>query len=451
MKSQLTILCVVLVFLCVASCCEGSIPYVRPAPEKRKFASKSVDALIANFSVRMLDHDLATLFSNCYPNTLDTTVVSASEEDSFVITGDIEAMWLRDSTNQVLPYVPFVKTDQVLAKMVRGLIRRQLKSVLLDPYANSFNIAANGNGHQDDKRVPKMTPPVFEGKYELDSLCAVIKLAYAYFNHSSGDTSLIESALFLRAMTLTMETFVNQSKSTEQQNGTYPYQFHRNDGERDDYPLNRVNYTGMVRSAFRPSDDQTLYDFLVPANAMLYVELQHLMTMLLAHPKPIPQEYQLLYKAASDMKTRVGAGLHSAVKKPVPGTADIFAFEVDGRGGFNMMDDANVPSLLSLPFLGFDDMREVSRATRAWVLSKANPFYFCGKLGCGIGSPHTWRGYVWPMSLILRAETSDNDAEIREQLQMLKESAKYTGLMHESLAKSHQSFTDEFFFSRKPT
>ncbi len=154
-----------LLFLSCASLASAAVPDARPAPKDRKFNSSAIEALIASFQPRFLSPDLGQIFANALPNTLDTTVVAASANDTFIITGDIDAMWLRDSTNQVLPYMAFAGQDEALREMLHGVVLRQARSVLADPYANAFNQAANGHGHQDDPRTPKMTPPVFEGAF----------------------------------------------------------------------------------------------------------------------------------------------------------------------------------------------------------------------------------------------------------------------------------------------
>jgi uncharacterized protein len=131
---------------------------------------------------------MQTLLQNCLPNSLDTTILYSSSDipDSFVITGDIEALWLRDSTNQILPYVPYASEDPALVTLIEGLINRQANSVLIDVFANAFNYNASGAGHQDDIRTPRMTPSVFEGKYEIDSPAAFLKLSYWYWAYTSS-------------------------------------------------------------------------------------------------------------------------------------------------------------------------------------------------------------------------------------------------------------------------
>lgn len=200
------------------------MPSVRPAPSERKFRSAAVDSLIANFTSRMLDHDLATMFENCYPNTLDTTVYSYTPASStrppssFIITGDIPAQWFRDSTNQVLPYVHLAPMDTHLSDLICGLIHRHASDVTHDPFANAFNFNASGAGHQDDTRFPPMTPEVFEGKYELDSLAAVMKLANRYYNVTQDSSCFLEDTNWTNAIKIILQTITDMQgrKNTHQ-------------------------------------------------------------------------------------------------------------------------------------------------------------------------------------------------------------------------------------------
>lgn len=430
------------------------VPPGRPPKHLRKFHSAAVESMLANYTARMPDKNLSTLFTNCFPNTLDTTVMEASANESFIITGDIPAMWLRDSTNQVLPYIPLMLKDAALQSMIRGVVMRQLRSVLIDSYANSYNKSPrspDAGEHQSDCRLPPMNLRLFEGKYELDSLCAVLKLTYHYVN-TSGDTELLttEHHLFLRAVDVILTTMENQSMSTEMQAGNVPYRFYRVDApwEIDAYPNRPVADTGLIRSAFRPSDDQTLYDFLVPSNAMAHVELGHVIELLemLVHsageggelPPSVegaPHPVQLVARAHEKREFVLGGlrayAIHCEPHRPTPSSCR-FAYEVDGFNHSNVMDDPNVPGLLSLPYLGFRHLPDIVLATRDWVLSNRNPYYYCGSLGCGLGSPHTLPGYIWPMGLIVEAFTSHDATHVKSLLHLLVESGLYNGFMRES-------------------
>lgn len=337
----------VLAALCATSTSMRAAPSARPAPAQRKFVSASVDALISSYLPRFTDPNLGTIFSNALPNSLDTTIITASSNDSYVITGDIDAMWLRDSTNEVLPYMAFAAQDAALAAMLRGVVMRQVRSVRIDAYANAFNQAANGNGHQDDPRTPKMTPPVFEGKYELDSLAAVLKSSFAYWN-ATRDASLLAEDDWLAGMEAILATITLQQQSTAEDGPNPAYKFARPGSPA--YPNQPAARTGMSKCGFRPSDDNTFYPFLISANAMAAVELDHLAQAAAAGAGSRIAAIGLRAAAlATQLRAAVGAFAPQLGKT---GTT-IYAYEVDGFGNFSFADDSNVPSLLSLPYLGF--------------------------------------------------------------------------------------------------
>eukprot|EP00823_Brevimastigomonas_motovehiculus_P007246 TRINITY_DN6251_c0_g1_i1.p1 TRINITY_DN6251_c0_g1~~TRINITY_DN6251_c0_g1_i1.p1 ORF type:complete len:510 (+),score=123.57 TRINITY_DN6251_c0_g1_i1:28-1557(+) len=464
----------------------AAIPNVRPVLAKRKFTSVAVNALIDNYVGRMKDKDLATLFNNAYPNTLDTTVehfTSGDNPDAFIITGDITAQWLRDSTNQILPYVSLTNQDKPLRQLVCGLMHRQWTDVLHDPYANAFNYKEEGGDHQWDNRKPKMTPHVFEGKYELDSLAAVLKLAYGYYNSTSDHECFTKSPTnFVQAMSTLVSTIRTMQSGTKWSTEE-PYTFQRTTSAPTDSLMlggmgSPAKQTGMSRSPFRPSDDSTTMQFLVPANAMAIVELRHLATILLAlspslsvslsHaplspslslsrlPLPLPSKSAVvvtpsdLAKDAIQLAQEIDTGLQTYARVSLSSSSagqDILAYEVDGFGGRNLMDDANIPSLLSLPYLGYLSKSDpLYLRTRAFVWSMQNPYYFEGAAGKGIGGPHVGIGWIWPMSIIMRALTSSDDGEIMECLSILKGCAEKAGLMHESFWKDDSTkFTRSWF------
>eukprot|EP01012_Entosiphon_sulcatum_P061835 TRINITY_DN8772_c0_g1_i1.p1 TRINITY_DN8772_c0_g1~~TRINITY_DN8772_c0_g1_i1.p1 ORF type:complete len:465 (-),score=77.31 TRINITY_DN8772_c0_g1_i1:1268-2641(-) len=411
----------------------------RPPPAQRKFNSTAVNALIDSFMPRFKDPIMARIFENCYPNSLDTTIDTYSSDDAFIITGDIDAMWLRDSTNQILPYLPLVSQDGALRTLFRGAVNRQIKSVLIDAYANAFNQGPNGNGHQTDPRKPPMTKSVFEGKYELDSLCAVMKLSYAYWN-ATGDNSVLSDD-WMSAMERILDVITVQQQSTAEDGSNPAYTFGR---AGETYPALPVARTGLSKCGFRPSDDETVYAFLIPANAMAVVELRHT-------AKTASVVNSVRANAIAQRATALAAQIDSSLKAnattTVSGTT-IFAYEVDGFGHHNLMDDANVPSLLSLPFLGYSNLQDpLYQNTRKHVLSSSNPWYFSGTVAKGIGSPHTGPNRIWPMSLIIQALTSTDDNEIQTLLGYLVAAAKDTGFMHESFDKNDASRFSRSWFA----
>jgi meiotically up-regulated gene 157 (Mug157) protein len=411
----------------------GALPQSRTFISKRahvasrKFTSQAVEQSIAEIKPRIRDEEIAWLFENCFPNTLDTTVeagVRDGKPDSFVITGDIDALWLRDSTAQVTPYLPLARRDQKLRTMIRGLIHRQAYCILLDPYANAFLKDPNGKGWDDE---PKNKPGVHERKWEVDSLCYPIRLSYQYYK-LTGDASPFD-AEWQEAMRLIVKTF----KIEQLKDKPSPYRFaRRTTWMIDAPPFNGEGYPvrpcGLIRSAFRPSDDTTIFSFLIPSNMFAVVELRHLAEMFAGtlEQAEFAVECRVLADEVEQAIMQYAVAQHERFGK-------VFAYEVDGFGNRLFMDDANAPNLLSIPYTGFTDADNlVYRNTRAFALSDANPYFAKGRSAEGIGSPHTGKRSVWHIGIIMRAMTSTNDAEIANCLAMIKRTHAGTGFMHES-------------------
>ena len=223
---------------------------------------------------RKLAHwpDLAALFARCYPNTLETTVSMDDDGSAFVVTGDIPAMWLRDSSAQVAPYLGLAAHDPDVRRLIRGLIRRQTACILCDPYANAFNRQPSGSGHAGDR--PPSDPRVWERKFELDSLCYPIQLCYSYWR-VTRDTTIFTDRLHL-ALRDDPERDARSSSITSAIQPTasnvlipmLPTDTLLRDGRGTP-----AAYTGMVWSGFRPSDDRCTYGYLIPANMFAVVVL----------------------------------------------------------------------------------------------------------------------------------------------------------------------------------
>jgi meiotically up-regulated gene 157 (Mug157) protein len=361
--------------------------------------------------------------------------VTASANDSFIVTGDIPAMWLRDSTNEVLPYMAFAARDAPLAAMLRGVVLRQARSVALDAYANAFNIGPNGNGHQDDVRTPPMTKGVFEGKYELDSLAAVLKSSFAYWN-ATRDATLLADADWLGGIETVLATITRQQASTAEDGASPAYTFRRGSGSV--YPNAPAARCGLSKCGFRPSDDNTALPFLVSANAMAAVELANVAVMAATGAGA---RLAAIAARAAALAAELRAAVEAVARHPAPagaGGGDIYAYEVDGFGNYSFADDSNVPSLLSLPYLGYcETTAPLYVATRAVLLSPRNPYYYVGTVASGIGSPHTPAGWIWPMAVSMQALTSTDDAEIARCLTYLTRAALATGFQHESFDKDN--------------
>ena len=414
----------------------------RPSPADRKFRSAALDAYIVSTSQRIDDPVLADMFANCLPNTIDTTVVPGEFEgkpDTAVLTGDIAAMWLRDSSAQVWPYLPLAATDDRLRALLEGVIRRQTRCLLIDTYANAFMADLSAPPLEwSTKDQTQLKQGVGERKYELDSICYPIRLAHGYWK-STGDTRPFDSA-WKQAMTDVLQTMrVQQRKS-----GPGPYRFQRSAENPTDSLVNAignpVNPVGLIASCFRPSDDACIFSFLVPSNLFAVTSLRQLATMAnsILHDSEMANEATAL---ASEVETALRQ--HALVSTDV-GT--IWAYEIDGFGGRVLMDDANVPSLLGLPYLESATDSEVYARTRKFVWSEQNPWFFRGTAGEGIGGPHIGRDMIWPMSQIIYALTSTSDAEVARAIQMLKASSAGTGFMHESYHKNDPGhFTRSWF------
>lgn len=435
----------VVILISFAAVSYSAVPNARPSPGKRKFVSTAVESLISSMVPRFIDPDLATIFSNCLPNTLDTTVNVAGSNDSFIITGDIAAMWLRDSTNQLAPYLQlaadyqnYFVQDTPLQNLLRGAVLRQLRSVLIDSYANAFNVGPNDHGHQTDKRIPPMTPPVFEGKYELDSIAAVLKMSHRYWVATKDNTLFQQDPTYLNAIQKILETIVEQQKSTKE-DGSHPSYTFKRGGEV--YPNAPAQRCGLSKCGFRPSDDRTSLPFLIPANAMAAVELKNTANLLSTLQGDRAAEYAT---RCNNLSSILKDGIEKMGKM---GTEKMYAYEVDGFGKQVLFDDANIPSLLSLPYLGYVNNNDSTyTATRSYLLSPKNPYFYEGTEGSGIGSPHTPKNYIWPMAVSLQAITSVDDDEIKKCLHTLKNSAMKTGLMHESFDKDDAThFTRKWF------
>lgn len=422
---------------------QNTFPTVRIAKDKRLFQSSVIEDMIVQFEKNAKNKELSWMFGNCLPNTLDTTVfpyVENGRNYTYVITGDIDAMWLRDSSAQVWPYLPFLKKDKKLQQLVQGLIHKQSKCINIDPYANAFYNDPTKKGEWFSDHTA-MKPGIHERKWEIDSLCYPIRLAHQYWK-STGDGSVFNEE-WVAAQRLTLQTF----KEQQRKESLGPYKFSRTSSRGSDtlqvdgygYPVKPV---GLICSSFRPSDDSTIFSFLIPSNLFAVVSLRQSAEILRAvkGEQALAQQLEALAQEVEDAVNKYGIINH-------PTFGRVYAFEVDGFGSFLLMDDANIPSLLSLPYLGAVALNdEVYQRTRAYVLSENNPFYFKGTYGDGIGGPHIGRDYIWPMSIIMRGLTSTSDAEIKQCIAQLVATHGGTGFMHESYKKDNpKDFTRSWF------
>jgi len=405
---------------------------VRIDADKRNFVSPVIENKIVKMQRIIKDPELAWMFGNCFPNTLDRTVtfsIKNGKPNTFVITGDIHAMWLRDCSAQVWPYMPYMKKDPKLQQLIAGVIHRQTESVLIDPYANAFNMGKEGGEWMSDNT--KMRPELHERKWEVDGLCYVIRLGYHYWK-LTGDNSCFD-AQWQDAMKLIVKTFKEQQRKTSRGS----YSFMRKTEKASDTQFgngfgNPIKPTGMIYSSFRPSDDATTFGFLVPSNCFAVVSLRQLAEMV----TDIKQDASFAAEC-TDLANEVDNAIHKYAIVNHPKYGKIYAFEVDGYGNYLMMDDANVPSLLSLPYLGYISINDpIYQNTRKFVWSLDNPYFYKGKAGEGIGGPHVGIDMIWPMSIIMKALTTNDPTEIAACLKTLKHTNAGTGFMHESFNKN---------------
>jgi meiotically up-regulated gene 157 (Mug157) protein len=462
-------------------------PYVRPPPECRTFKLQALEDLIDRMRNVIKDPDLYRLFENSYPITLDTMVkwrgyanrtdeetgdsFVTNEELTYVITGDIDAMWLRDSASQIYSYLPLLEasTDSdSLASLWRGLINSHARYINISPYCHSFQPppesgipptynAAYGQNHP----YPGYNPlQVFDCKWELDSLASFLQISSAYY-HATGDLEFFGRYSWVDAVRAAITAAGAMRKGTYDEEGhvlpsawTFTGWTDRGSETLTNNGLgNPVQENGMVRTAFRPSDDATIYQLLVPSNMMWakYLEEASIIMERLAHEDGKNLTVEMRSQAAG---IRRGIERDAIVRWR---GEEIFAYEVDGFGGVGLMDDANVPSLLAMPLWNYShsafsdhttnrsakDYDNIYRHTRSFVLSDANPYYAKGPVLSAVGGPHIGPGKAWPMAAIVAGMTAyesasglDGDelmAEVSRQLGMVLDSTAGMGVVHETV------------------
>lgn len=418
----------------------------RPPPGQRRFASPAVEALIARTRAKIGDPELAWLFENCYPNTLDTTVQLGSlggKPDTFIVTGDIDAMWLRDSSAQVWPYVSLAAHDEALRRLFRGLIHRHALCISIDPYANAFlpDPRAKTPLSWAQHDLTDMRPGVAERKWEIDSLCYPIRLAHAYWQ-ATGDRQPFDDDWRV-AMHAVLATFRQQQR----RHGPGPYHFQRPSANPTDTQFlggygQPTRAVGLIHAMFRPSDDACVYPLSIPGNLFAVSSLRQLarLSIALHDDRTFAGECTALADEVEQALQEFGV-MHDEQGN------EIWAYEVDGYGNQLFMDDANAPGLSSLAYLGCcpgDDPRY--RRSRALAWSPRNPYFFQGRAAQGIGGPHQGLRMIWPMSIIMRGLSSDDDGEIRQCLRWLKTTHAGTGFMHEAFDQDDPAhFTRAWF------
>lgn len=423
----------------------SSFESCRPAVNERTFTSRAVEKTIKRVKKGINSPELSWMFENCFPNTLDTTVdfeIIDGKPDAFIITGDIDAMWLRDSTAQIWPYLPLVGDDDKLADLFKGLINRQAKCVNLDPYANAFFKDLNRRSEWKEDR-PKQLPGVHERKWEIDSLCYAVRLAYGYWRET-GDSSVFDADWDRSARTI-----VKTLRAEQRKDGETPYYFIReSDNDTVTAPFQGKGRpskpVGLICSGFRPSDDGTMYPFLIPSNLFAVESLEQLSEIY----SEVLDDSKFA-KSCSNFSKEVLEAINKYAVVEHLNYGKIYAYEVDGYGNKVFIDDPNIPSLISMSYLLKEEYydKSVYSNTRKYLLSDDNPYYFKGAAGEGQGGPHAGMNTIWPMGIILRAMTSKDDEEIVWCIEQLMRVHNGTGFMHETFNKDDASDFSRSWFA----
>lgn len=393
-------------------------------------------AAVADFEKRIPDEALKEVFHKTFFNTIETTTFFEDDGSAFIITGDIPAMWLRDSSAQVFQYLYFAKQCPSVQRLVKGLLKKQFSYILIDAYANAFNREANGNGHAYD--LDQQSPWVWERKFELDSLCYPLWLLLRYYE-KTGDRSCMDG-LFLQAFDRIIEVF-----QTEQHHAERSTYYHEILGCEKKHWCGRgtaVSGGGLIWSGYRPSDDKCSYGYYLPGNMFIVTVLTKLAPVF----RGVLCDAERA-KICEQLAGEIQSELERLAVVEIDGKK-VYALETDGLGNYNLMDDANIPNLLAMPYYEYPYIdREIYKNTRARMLSFANPYYFEGKVLKGIGSPHTPKNRVWPLSLIIQALTSDDARETEDCIQMLVNSTGGTGYIHESVDKDNDRIYSRAWFA----
>ena len=411
------------------------------SPQPTPPSYPSVERTIAQVQLLLADDPaLADLFARCFRNTLDTTVTLLDDGTTFVVTGDIPAMWLRDSSAQVYPYVALAAEDPAMQRLLRGVIWRQADYIAIDPYANAFNLTPDGAGHKTDR--PAASPWVWERKFELDSLCYPIWLCYGYWQ-ATGDHSVFDARVHQMLERILDVMSVEQYHDTR---SLYTFQrpltFRRTDTLPNGGRGTPTNVTGMVWSGFRPSDDACTYGYLIPANMFAVVVLNMVVEMAMTIYADVR-----LAQHATTLREAIERGIQTYGIIEHPRYGQIYAYETDGYGHYSLMDDANIPSLLSIPYLGYAAAADpLYLGTRRFVLGPNNPYFFQGRAASGVGSPHTATQYIWPLALAMQGLTASEVTEREAMVRLLAATTGGTGYMHESFdANNPARFTRPWF------
>lgn len=459
---------------------------MRPIPPCRTFKSQEVEDTIERLRKVIVDPDLMRLFENTWPSTLDTTVAwtgfanktvieevdpvtnttfywdaghkfqltkedikklanEEPEELSFIITGDIEAMWLRDSANQLQSYTSILRPSSQngsLASLFRGAINLQARYILGDPFCNAFQapieskIPRKSSANSDTISPSYDYMAVFSCQWELDSVASFLQLS-ADYARMTGDIAFFSKHSWVKAVAKILQITSSMMIDSYDEEGNWQHTPYTYCAPYGGTPINECNGSphrgniGLVRSFQRPSDDSCIYQYLIPSNMMYSVALNASSHIMAAVQPPASNLTSWMRQMSTGIRSAINT--HAIVNDPVHGP--IYAYEIDGFGSAILMDDPNIPSLLSAPLIGYTSPTtdKIYTATRAKILSRSNPYYAWGPIITGVSSMHTLPGRAWPMANIVAILTSEDDAEIERHIRWVLGSTDGYGLVHESV------------------
>jgi meiotically up-regulated gene 157 (Mug157) protein len=372
-------------------------------------------------------------------------------------------MWLRDSANQLQAYLPVLKpnsSENSLASLFRGAINLQARYILGDPFCNAFQAPdESGIPQTSSKNDDRITPPydyfkVFSCQWELDSLAAFLQLSADYAAATRDYTFFQNSSNWTKAVELILNTTQSMMIDSYTEDGAWQHTPYTYCAPYGGTPINDCNGSphrgniGLVRSFHRPSDDACTYQYLIPSNMMFSSALNASATITSQLDASPSSSSRNLTARMHQLRTGINRGIEKYGLATDPTYGTIYAYEVDGYGSKNIMDDPNVPSLLSAPFIAYTTVHDpIYKNTRAKILSRDNPYYAVGPALSGIASPHTLPGKPWPMALIMTVLTSEDDDEIIRNLRWLLQSTDGLGLMHESVDARDTSVWSRQWFS----
>ena len=383
--------------------------------------------------------ELMQVFENCYTNTIDKAVQKKEDGTAHVITGDIPAMWLRDSAAQMRPYLFLAKENEEIRELIAGVVRRQFMYICIDEYANAFNELPNGACWEKDD--PNQDPWVWERKFEVDSLCYPVQLAYLLWKNTGCDSQFDEN--FFKGIEKIFQVF--RTEQFHEEKSVYKFQrkkaWFRDTLSREGKGALVKPGIGLIWSGFRPSDDACTYGYLIPSNMFVVVIMGYLEEM----AREVFRDEQMEQNARR-LKEQVREAVEKEGKIDTEEFGTVYVYEADGYGMYQLMDDANVPSLLAMEYLGYPADKEAAENTRRFILSDANPFYYKGIKAEGVGSAHTPTGYIWHIAMAMQGLTSTSREEKRKILEKMVSTTGGKGVMHEGFfCDDDTRYTREWF------